>query len=344
MPTTRVIRFHRPGGPEVLHIDEIPLSKPTAGEVLVRVQAMALNRADGLWRAATYIEDPILPARIGYDIAGVVEAVGPGVSTLSVGDKVSSIPAASVAHYGNHGETAIYPADALIKYPSRLSPEQAVAVNNGLLTAYFPMVEVAQIKRGQTIVLTAGSSSTAMAALQIAKRLGLRTIATTRTRAKFRTLIDAGFDHVVVTDEQKVPEHILRATEGAGADLVYDAVAGPGLEDLANATKVMGHLVVYGALGAMTAATPLPLWALFRRTVRMYAGYKVFDFMGNRNMGIPRNQPAAERALKFLLEGLESGAFTARIDRVFEGLDQYADAHRYLESNAQSGKIVITVR
>ena len=184
-------------------------------------------------------------------------------------------------------------------------------MNNGLLTAYFPMVEVAQIKRGQTVVLTAGSSSTAMAALQVAKRLGLRTIATTRTRAKFRTLIDAGFDHVVVADEQKVPEHILRATEGAGADLVYDAVAGPGLEDLANATKVMGHLVVCGALGAMTAATPLPLWALFRRTVRMYAGYKVFDFMGNRNMGIPRNQPAAERALKFLLEGLESGAFTA---------------------------------
>ena len=168
MTTTRVVRFHRPGGPEVLQVDEIPLAKPTAGEVLVRVQAMALNRADGLWRAATYIEDPILPARVGYDIAGVVEAVGPGVSTLSVGDKVSSIPAASVAHYGNHGETAIYPADGLIKYPSRLSPEQAVAVNNGLLTAYFPMVEVAQIKRGQTVVLTAGSSSTAMAARQIA--------------------------------------------------------------------------------------------------------------------------------------------------------------------------------
>ena len=125
MTTTRVVRFHRPGRPEVLQVDEIPLAKPTAGEVLVRVQAMALNRADGLWRAATYIEDPILPARVGYDIAGVVEAVGPGVSTLSVGDKVSSIPAASVAHYGNHGETAIYPADALIKYPSRLSPEQA---------------------------------------------------------------------------------------------------------------------------------------------------------------------------------------------------------------------------
>jgi NADPH:quinone reductase-like Zn-dependent oxidoreductase len=344
MRTTRVIRFHQPGGPEVLQIDDIPLAKPQAGEVLVRVQAMALNRADALWRAATYVEDPIVPARIGYDIAGVVEEVGPDVAGISVGDKVSAIPAASVTHYGNHGETAIYPADSLIKYPARLSPEEAVAVNNGLLTAYFAMVEVAQIKRGQAVVLTAGSSSTAMAALQIANRLGARAIATTRSRAKFQTLVEAGFDHVVVTDEKKVTEEILRATGGAGADLIYDAVAGPGLGDLASATKVMGHLVVYGALGAMTAETPLPLWPLFRRTVKMYAGYKVFDFTGNKNMGLPRNQPAVDRALKFLIDGLESGAFKPRIDKVFKGLDEYADAHRYLESNAQSGKIVISLR
>jgi NADPH:quinone reductase-like Zn-dependent oxidoreductase len=106
----------------------------------------------------------------------------------------------------------------------------------------------------------------------------------------------------------------------------------------------MGHLVVYGVLGAMTAETPLPLWPLFRRSVKIYAGYKVFDFTGNKNLGLPRNQPAVDRALKFLIDGLETGVFKPRIDKVFKRLDEYADSHRYLESNAQSGKIVISLQ
>jgi NADPH:quinone reductase-like Zn-dependent oxidoreductase len=109
MKTTRVIHFHQTGGPDVLAVDEIPIGEPEGDEVRVRVQAMALNRADLLWRAGTYVEEPILPSRIGYDVAGVVEATGPKVANLKIGDRVSSFPAASVQRYGSHGETALYP-------------------------------------------------------------------------------------------------------------------------------------------------------------------------------------------------------------------------------------------
>jgi NADPH:quinone reductase-like Zn-dependent oxidoreductase len=339
--TTRVARFHRTGGPDVLSIDEVPLPQPTGNEVRIRVQALALNRADTLWRAGTYIEEPILPSRIGYDIAGVVEATGPEVQKLRIGDRVSSFPAASVQRYGNHGETALYPEYGLLKYPERLAPHEAVAVNTGLFTAYFPLVEIAGIRPSQYVVATAGGSSTAQAALQIARKVGAKTIGTTRTAAKRRELLDSGFDHVIVTTGEDVTKRILEITDGTGADLIYDPIAGPGLEALAAATKPLGHLVVYGALGAVTETTPLPLWALFTRTVKLHAGYKVFDFTGHAGLAIPRNEKATERAKQFILEGLAAGDFQPRIDRIFDGLDQYADAHRYMESNAQTGKIVV---
>jgi NADPH:quinone reductase-like Zn-dependent oxidoreductase len=99
-PANRVIRFHRTEGPEVLQIDEIELAAPKHSEVLIRVEALALCRADILWREGSYVEDPILPAQIGYDAAGVVRSVGPEVKTVKPGDRVSTVPACSLRDYG----------------------------------------------------------------------------------------------------------------------------------------------------------------------------------------------------------------------------------------------------
>lgn len=327
MKTSHVIRFHRAGGPEVLAVEAIPLATPKGKEVRVRVEAMALNRADLLWRSGTYVEEPVFPSRIGYDIAGIVEAIGSEVATLKTGDRVSSFPAASVQHYGCHGETAIYPENSLIRYPDSLSPIEATAVNTGLFTAYFPLLEIAQIQPGRTVVMTAGSSATALAALQIAKKVGVAAIATTRTATKRTVLLQAGFDEVVVSEDENVGQRILQLTNGQGADLIYDAIAGPDLETLASVTKKRGHLVVYGALRGAAEPTPLPLWQLFTRTVKLYAGYKVFDFTGNPNMKIPRDDAATQRAIQYITDGLKLGDFRPCIDRVFYGLDQYANAH-----------------
>ncbi|TDX08268.1 zinc-dependent alcohol dehydrogenase family protein [Kribbella sp. VKM Ac-2566] len=345
MELTRVVRFHETGGPEVLKVEGVPLTEPRANEVRIRVEALSLNRADLLWRMGAYIEDPQLPSGIGYDVAGIVDAVGPDVTSLRIGSRVSSFPIASLRRYGNHGETAIYPEDGLIEYPAELSPEQATAVNTTTLTAYFPLVEVANTSPGDVVVMTAGSSATALAALQVARLRRAVTIATTRTREKAPTLAAAGFDHVIVVESEDVTARVLELTGGQGAHVVYDAVAGAGLEALARATRVRGHIVVYGALGTMNGEiTPLPLLSAFERTIRLYAGYKIYDFTGHPQLGLPRDDAATARGKDFLLNGLRSGDLRPRIDRVFNGLEQYADAHRYMESNVQSGKIVVSLR
>src|SRR5271166_3396496 len=114
----RVVRFHKTGGPEVLQIDEVDVGAPGAGELRLRVHALGLNRAEAMFRAGMYLEQPTLPARLGYEAAGTVEAVGAGVTGFAVGDKVSTIPGFSMNHYGVYGEQAIIPAATAVKLPS----------------------------------------------------------------------------------------------------------------------------------------------------------------------------------------------------------------------------------
>ena len=115
----RIVRFHQVGGPEVLHIEDLPSPTPKKGEVRIRVEAIGLNRAEIMFRSGHYLEQPKFPSSLGYEAAGVVEEVGPGVTGLSSGDRVSSIPSFSMVKYGTYGEVAVLPAYAVAKYPAR---------------------------------------------------------------------------------------------------------------------------------------------------------------------------------------------------------------------------------
>jgi NADPH:quinone reductase-like Zn-dependent oxidoreductase len=337
----KVIRFYKTGGSDVLKIEEAQLSRPKATEVLVRVQALTISRPDLLWREGSYFEDPELPARIGYDAAGVVESVGPEVKTLKVGDRVSTFPATSLLDYTAHAEHIIYPETALLVYPLNITPVQAAAVNTGLFTAYFALAELADLKRDQHVVITAASSSMGIAAIQIAKAIGVKSIAVTRSEAKEEALREVGADQVIIAGREDVQEAILDLTDGLGAEVIYDAVAGPGLEELVWATKRSGHVIVYGHLGAMEYGTLLPLGACFLRAINVHASFRVFDFTGHSRLGLKAKSDAIDRAKKFISDGLEAEVFSAKIDRVFFGLDEYATAHRYAETNNQVGKIAV---
>jgi NADPH:quinone reductase len=341
---TRVIRFHRTGGPEVLQIDEIELPTLKNNEVLLKMDALAISRADILWREGDYVEDPILPAQIGYEGAGVVDSIGPKVKTIRPGDRVSTFPAASLVEYAAHGEKIVYPESSLLTYPPNLNPAQAASANTALFLAYFALVELAALRQGRFVVITAATASTGIAALQLAKRLGAKCIAITRSSSRRVELTSAGADHVIVAGEEDIRDAIIDLTDGLGADLIYDAVGGPGLEELVWATRRLARIIVYGALGNGTAETKIPLGACFIRGVTVYAGVTIFDFTGNRRLGIAPDRAAIKRAKTFIAEGLAAEIFTPKIDRVFVGLEQYRLAQQYMETPGRKGKVVISLR
>jgi NADPH:quinone reductase-like Zn-dependent oxidoreductase len=339
----KMIRFHQTGRSDVLKVEDVPLHGPNAGEVLVRMEALGLSRIDSLWREGSYFEQPVFPSGIGYDAAGIIESVGPGVEGIAVGDRVSTLPAVSLVDYPAHGESAIFPENGLFVYPQNLSAEQAAAVNLGLFTAYFALVELARMEPDQFVVITAASSSMGMAAIQLAKALGTRCVAITRSEGKRSRLLQAGADHVVVAGADDVQEMVFEITDGKGADIVYDGVAGPGLEELVWATRRLGSVIVYGYLGAMDATTRLPLGACFLRGINLYPCFKVFHYTGNPKVGSSGNPAAVKRAKSFISAGLASGVLNPAIDRVFDGLEEYAAAHQYIAANTRAGKIVVSL-
>jgi NADPH:quinone reductase-like Zn-dependent oxidoreductase len=180
------------------------------------------------------------------------------------------------------------------------------------------------------VIVQAASSSVGLAAIRIANSVGAVSIATTRTAAKKAALLEAGAAHVVVTQEQDLVAEVKRITGGCGARIVFDPVAGPGVETLAQAMSSGGTLFVYGNLSGQ----PTPFPRLMLKNGLNMRGYLLFE--------LTQDTQRLERALDFITRGLASGEFKPVIAKTF-AFDRIADAHRYLESNAQFGKIVVTV-
>ena len=176
----RVIRFHKHGGPEVLRIEEIDVVPPPDGEVQIRVKAIGLNRADALMRSGTYIETPALPSGLGLEAAGIVEAVGAGVDGVAPGDAVSVVPPVSMSRWPAYGELATFPAHLVVKHSASLDWTSAAALWMAYVTAYGALVDIAGLREGDVVAITAASSSVGLAAIQIARRVGARPVAVTR--------------------------------------------------------------------------------------------------------------------------------------------------------------------
>src|SRR5689334_1455470 len=161
----RIVRIHKVGGPEVLQIEELDVPPPGKGEVQIRVKALGLNRAESMFRRGQYLEAPRLPARLGYEAAGTVAAMGPGVQGFQVGDAVSTIPSFSLNDYGMYGELVNAPAHAVTHHPATLSWAEAAAVWMQYLTAYGALIDIGQLTRGDTVLIPAASSSVGLAAI-----------------------------------------------------------------------------------------------------------------------------------------------------------------------------------
>lgn len=327
---SKVVRFHQTGGPEVLQIDDLPVAEPGPDEVKIRIQAIGLNRAEAMFRSGQYLETPQPPAPIGYEAAGVVEAVGGNSCAFKPGDKVNVIPAFSMNQYGTYAEVAILPASAVVKWPDNLSAEQAAAVWMQYLTAWGALIDLGHLSQGQTLLIPAASSSVGLAAIQIANQVGAVPVAITRTADKVDLLKQQGAKHVIVSESQAIAEQVMAITGGAGADMVFDPVAGPALNHLADACKPFAQIFVYGALS--TDATPFPLFAALGKGLTL-RGYTLFEFT--------QDAPRLARGVAFIEQGLADGSLQPVIAKTFK-LDDIVAAHQFMESNQQLGKIIVT--
>lgn len=327
----RSVRFNEIGGPEVLRIEEVATPEPKAGEVRIAVKALGLNRAESMYRSGAYVIEPVFPAQLGYEAAGLIEAIGADVAGVRVGDAVSVIPAFALTDYGLYGEEALAPARAVVKHPDNLDWVDAAATWMAFMTAWGALIDLAGLAAGDVVLIPAASSSVGLAAIQVALHVGATPVALTRTSAKAAELKHLGAAHVIATAEQDLVVEVMRLTDGRGARVVFDPVGGPTFGKLAKVTAVGGIIVLYGVLSH--DPVPLPIFEILGRhlTVR---GYELFE--------VTMDDAKLERGKAFVLDGLASGAFRPKVARTFP-FDEIVEAYRYLESNAQVGKVVVTV-
>jgi NADPH:quinone reductase-like Zn-dependent oxidoreductase len=324
-----VIRFTETGGPEVLRIERAYVPAPGPNEVRVLVKAIGLNRADSMYRQGFYPETPVFPSTLGYDASGVIEATGTEVEGLQVGDQVNVIGLFSLNQYGTYGELILLPAFAVRKFSPRLSFEEAASVWTSYLSMYGLLVDLAKVRVGQYVLINAASSSAGLATIQLANVIGAIPIAITRSASKKNTLLKAGAAHVIVSSSNDIAETVKAITSGKGADIIIDSVGGTTFPKLVSAAAERGQIFVYGALSQ--DPTPFPLFeVLTKRPV--IQGYSAIDIL--------TDPQALSRGVDFINGGIEGGKLNIVIDKIFP-FTEIVEATRYLESNAQTGKVVV---
>ena len=338
----RVVRFARHGGPEVLEIHDEAPTPPGAGELRIAVEAIGLNRAEIMFRSGHYVAAAAFPSRIGLEASGVIDALGPGVSGFAIGDRVAAVPylswdewgnwtTDSVVKYGVYGESAVVPVFTVARNPDGLSPVQGAAIWCQYATAWGGLIDYAALAPSDIVLVTAASSSAALGGLQIAKRVGATVIAATRKTDKADFLREAGADYVVATEEEDLARCVKEITGGRGFTVAYDPVGGRFLRALVDAAQPGATIVSYGNL--RTEAVDLPILPMLAKRLDIKF-HSLFD-----TVRLPEKRAAC---FAWVRERVASGALAAIIDRTFP-LERIVEAHRYMESNRQTGKIVVTV-
>lgn len=336
----RLVQFAQHGDADRLKVVERPIRHPEAGEVLIEVKAFGIQRADILWREGQYIQSPEqFPVGLGYDCVGIISAVGEEVSPWQIGDPVSVLPGFSLNRYTVYGDAAIIHQDCLIPLPKvDLTWAEYAAIAVPYFTAYFPLFEVTNLPQAKFIVVTAAACSVGIAAMQMAKAHGVTVIGTSRTYAKRDRILDLGADYFIATETNDVVDQIRAIVGNHGVDIVFDPIGGAMIGKWYQIMKRQGHIIHYGLLDLTDATIPM-MPAMFN-SVKLNT-FMIFEYTGNQVMGMERNPDAIARAVSYINSGFETGEFTPIIAKSFL-LDEVSDAHRYLESNKQIGKIVVT--
>jgi NADPH:quinone reductase len=325
----RAIVIREPGGPEVLELRDVPTPTPQRGEARVRIRATAVNRADLIQRMGAYPAPPDSPRDIpGMELAGEVDAVGEGVSSVKVGDRVFGL-----AGGGTYAEQVVLPARTLVRLPEALSYVEGAAIPEAFITAYDAMVVQARLAPGETVLVHAAGSGVGTAAIQIARAVGAFSIGTARTAEKLDRTRPMGLGEGIVVEGGRFAEKVTAITAGRGVDVVIDLVGGAYVaEDLA-CIAMCGRIVVVGLLAGTRADVDLGL--LMRKRVEMRGTML-------RSRPLEEKIDAANLLARHLAPLFATRQLEPVIDRVLP-LARASDAHAYVASNEGFGKVVLEV-
>ncbi|WP_321396808.1 zinc-dependent alcohol dehydrogenase family protein [Emcibacter sp.] len=314
-------------------IREMPIPAVGDDEVLYEVEAFGLNQADLLLIQGRHYVVQDLPIRLGYEGSGTVVAVGKNVKNFREGDKVTSMPNVD-GPYSNAGTHALAQERFLTKRPAGYSAQEAAHLWMQTLTAYYPMAELFPIKPGDWVMITAATGGSGLGAIQMAKLLGARVIATTRSPERKGALLkQEGADHVIETYGSNLIDEVNDITSGKGVSLICDSIGGPYVNTYASTLAPQGILYVYGVLSNEDMS--LPVLTLAHRGAGLY-GYSLINEL--------RKPGALERGRDFVLAALEAGKIKRPvIDRVFP-FAEAAEAYQYLMNGTRGGKIIVSVK
>jgi NADPH2:quinone reductase len=319
----KAIVFEKVGGAEVLKLGEVPKPEPAPSTVLIRNHAAGINFADTLFRQGQYLIPPKLPDTPGLEGAGVVEAVGAGVTNLKAGARVAALASKTYAEY------FVAPASQVIPLPDGVSFEEGAAFPVQTLTAWHMLHTAHHITPDQTVLVHSAAGGVGIVAIQIAKAAGARVIGTVSNDSKAQLIRKYGADQAIDYVKNDFAAEVKRLTGGRGVDLILDAVAKGTLEKGLQSLARFGHLIVYGRAGGLPE--PLNVFTLFEKSVKV-SGFVLYSAMA---------EPAlARRGIEESFKLIASGKLKLLVGKSFP-LSQAAEAHKFMESRASVGKLVL---
>lgn len=319
----KAVRIHSFGGPDVLRYEDVPLPEPGAGQARVKIEAVGVNYADIYQRTGLY---PVqLPAALGQEAAGVVDAVGPDVTSVRVGDRV-----AYTSQPGSYAEYAVVAAGALVPIPAGVDTRTAAAVMLQGMTAHYLALSTYPLKQGETALVHAAAGGAGLLLVQIARRQGARVIGTVSTEEKARLAREAGADEIILYTQTDFAQETRRLTGGAGVDVVYDSVGKTTFDGSLDSLRPRGYLVLFGQSSG--PVPPLDPQVLNRKGSLFLTRPTLVNYIASREELLWRSGD--------LFTWIKDGELKVRIDTTFP-LAAAAEAHRYMEGRQTRGKILL---
>lgn len=332
--------IRRSGGPEVFELRERSDPAPAAGEVRVRVRAAGVNFADLLGRMGLYPDAPRAPFVPGYEVAGIVDEIGPGVTRVANGDRVVAL-----TRFGGYADTAVIPADFVFPTPRDVSDTEAAALPVGHLTAFIALYRMANVQGGETVLIRSAGGGVGLAAAALC-RLRRASVIGVASGAKLETIRHLGIDHPI-DRRTNVTREVMRLTGGRGVDVVLDSIGGRSFAESYRLLAPLGRLVVYGV--SSLAPSSIRHWWPVLKTMWGMPRFRPLSLI-NRNRGVfglnlahlwdETRQLAS--AMDYLLGEQSARRLVPRVDCTFP-LDQVAEAHRYIQERRNVGKVILTI-